>query len=252
MKRIKKIRGSALIIAMVLLATMVIMPSVARADKQTDKAVQTVIEKRLEDHGIKNVNVTVNDGAITLTGEVATIAEKMKAEKDARKVGEKYGIANNITVKPVKMSDQELLDKVVEMVKKNVFYSIYDWVTIGVTNGVVTLSGWVYEPWHKPLFLHQVQKVPGITEIQNNIQVLPVSLYDDQIRRQAARIIYDSDDFEPYSNIMNPPVHIIVDQGKVTLEGFVTSQYQKDLADNLITVNTNALQVMNNLQVVNK
>jgi osmotically-inducible protein OsmY len=252
MKRIKELRGSTLIVAMILLATIAIMPSIARADKQTDKAMQTVIEKRLEDHGIKNVKVMVNDGGITLTGEVATIAEKMKAEKDAKKIGDKYGITNDIKIKPMKMSDQELLDKVVEMIKKNVFYSIYDWVTIRASNGVVTLSGWVYEPWHKPLFLHQVQKVAGVTEIKNDIQVLPVSLYDDQIRRTAARIIYDTDQFEPYSNIMNPPIHIIVNQGKVTLEGFVTSQYQRDLADNLITVDTNALQVMNNLQVVNK
>ena len=252
MKRIKEFGGSALILAAVLLAATVIMPAAARADKQSDKAVQTVIEKRLEDHGIKNVKVMVSDGAITLTGEVATIYDKMKAEEYAGKVGEKYGIANNITIIPVKITDQELLDKVVEKINKNVFYSIYDWVTIRVENGIVTLSGWVYEPWHKPLYLHQVQKVPGVTEIQNDIQVLPVSLYDDQIRRRAARIIYDTDEFEPFSNIMTPPIHIIVDNGKVTLEGYVTSIYQKALADNLITVDTNAMQVINNLQVVNK
>lgn len=250
MKRINGIGRLAAFVVMTFFIATIFLPNTARADKRTDQAMQTIIEQRLQDHGLKNIQVTVNNGAIALTGSVATMDEKVKAENYARKVGENYTIADNITLIPLTMSDQELLDNVVEKIKKNVFYSIYDWVTINVNNGVVTLQGWVYEPWHKPLFEHQAEKVAGVTQVNNDIQVLPVSLFDDAIRRRAAAIIYGSSDFEPYSNVMNPPIHIIVDNSKVILEGFVTSKYQRDVADNLITVDTNALQVVNNLQII--
>jgi osmotically-inducible protein OsmY len=249
---LKTAMATAIIISMMLVA-IVPVTAMAQSDKKTDQAIQTLLEKRLDEHGLmknNDVTVTVKDGTIILSGTVATIADKMKVEKDAKKVGENYTIEDNLTLKTQNMTDQQLLDKVVEKVKRNVFYSIFDWVTIGVTNGVVTLNGWVYEPWHRSLFEHQVEKVVGVTKINNEIKILPVNLFDDQIRHRAAKLIYDNSDFEPYALVMNPPIHIIVNDGKVTLEGYVTSQYQRNMAEYLINLNTDALQITNNLQIV--
>jgi hyperosmotically inducible protein len=243
---------SALIIG---LAIVIIMPAMvgAASDKRTDQAIQTLLEKRLKDHGVlknNNLQVSVANDSIVIAGTVPTIADKMKAEKDAQKVEEHYTIVDKLTLQPLTLTDQQLLDKVVDKIKHNIFYSIFDWVTIGVTNGTVTLNGWVNEPWHKSLFQHQVEKVAGVTAINNNITILPVSIFDDEIRARAARLIYDNYDFEPFALAMNPSIHIIVDNGKVTLEGYVTSRYQQSMAEYLINLNTNALQITNNLQIV--
>ena len=229
------------------------VPVRAKTDKRTDQAIQTLLENRLKDHGIlknNNLQVSVADDSIVVTGMVTTIADKMKVEKDAQKIAENYTIIDRLTLQPLKLTDQQLLDQVVGKIKHNVFYSIFDWVTIGVTNGSVTLNGWVNEPWHRSLFEHQVEKVPGVTAIDNKITILPVSIFDDEIRARAAKLIYDNSDFEPYAMVMNPDIHIIVDDGKVTLEGYVTSRYQRNMAEYLINVDTNAMQIKNNLQIV--
>lgn len=228
-------------------------PVRAKSDKRTDQAIQTLLENRLKDHDIlknNNLQVSVANDSIIIAGMVPTIAAKMKAEKDARKIADNYTIIDRLTLQPLKLTDQQLLDQVVDKIKHNVFYSIFDWVTIGVTNGSVTLNGWVDDPWHRSLFEHQVEKVPGVTVIDNKITILPVSIFDDEIRARAAKLIYDNSDFEPYAMVMNPDIHIIVDDGKVTLEGYVTSRYQRNMAEYLINVDTNAMQIKNNLQIV--
>jgi hyperosmotically inducible protein len=252
----KSLKTKILVISALIfgLAIVLIMPAMVRAetDKGTNQAIQTLLEKRLKDHGVlknNNLQVSVANDSIVIAGTVPTIADKMKAEKDAQKVEEHYTIVDKLTLQPLTMTDQQLLDKVVEKIKQNVFYSIFDWVEIGVTNGTVTLNGWVNEPWHKSLFQHQVEKVAGVMVINNNITILPVSIFDDEIRARAARLIYDNYDFEPYALAMNPSIHIIVNNGKVTLEGYVTSRFQKTMAESLINMNTNAMQITNNLQI---
>jgi hyperosmotically inducible protein len=225
-------------------------PALAKTDPASQKDIQSALERQLAGQGIlkgNNLQVSVGDSTVTLTGTVSTLADKRKAENDVYKEG--YQVSDNLTVERGQLSDTELAARVSQKIEGNVFYSIFDWVTVQVNEGVVTLEGWVYEPWHKHDFQSFVERVPGVIQIVNDIQILPVSIYDDQIRRQAARIIYNDSVFEPYANAVQPPIHIIVNNGKVTLMGYVTSKFQKNWATNLLTTNTDAFQVVNDLQI---
>jgi osmotically-inducible protein OsmY len=250
-----KIRNFIFLCALITISASVIFHparTMAASDKQTDRAIRAVLEKRLQSHDIlknKNIQVSVANDTITLSGIVPTIADKMKAEEDAKRIGEDYTIVNNISIRQLNLTADQLLNKVVDKIHNNVFYSIFDWVTIDAENDTITLNGWVYDSWHRSLFEHQIEKVPGVIKINNDIQILPVSIYDDQIRSRAASLIYDNRYFEPYSNILNPPIHIIVDRGVVTLEGYVTTRGQKSMAETLIDVDTGALKIVNNLYV---
>ena len=79
----------------------------------------------------------------------------------------------------------------------------------------------------------RVAKLDGVTEVQNRIEVLPVSQYDDELRLRISRAIYGNSNFWRYASMVNPPIHIIVERGHVTLEGVVNSNVDRMLARSL-------------------
>jgi hyperosmotically inducible protein len=114
-------------------------------------------------------------------------------------------------------------------------YSIFDHVSGRVENGVVTLSGKVTMPYKKMDIARRAQQVAGVRELRNNIEVLPVSPYDEELRLRIARAIYGNSAFWQYGARANPPIHIVVDSGHVTLVGIVSSNVDRMLARSLAT-----------------
>jgi len=78
-----------------------------------------------------------------------------------------------------------------------------------------------------------VAKVDGVKGVNNKIEALPLSLFDSQLRYRIARAIYWNPDFQSYAALANPPIHIVVDRGRVTLTGVVNSEVDKLLAKSL-------------------
>ena len=74
-----------------------------------------------------------------------------------------------------------------------------------------------------------------MTRVVNQLEVLPVSIYDDELRYQIARAIYGNPSFWHYAAMANPPIHIIVDRGRVTLTGVVNSNVERMLARSIAT-----------------
>ena len=109
-------------------------------------------------------------------------------------------------------------------------FTIFDSVNAQIDNGVVTLTGKVTMPYKRDEIVRRVSSLRGIAEVHNRIEVLPVSQYDDQLRYQIARAIYGNPHFIGYGSMVNPPIHIIVDRGRVTLEGVVNSDVERMLA----------------------
>jgi hyperosmotically inducible periplasmic protein len=99
--------------------------------------------------------------------------------------------------------------------------------------GVVTLTGKVTMPYKRNDLEKRVARLDGVTEVQNQIEVLPVSQFDDDLRLRIARAIYGNSNFWSYASMVNPPIHIIVDRGHVTLEGVVNSNVDRMLARSL-------------------
>ena len=112
---------------------------------------------------------------------------------------------------------------------------------------MVTLEGKVTMPYKKNDIEKRVAKVDGVNRIVNKVAVLPVSTWDDELRYRIARAIYGNANFWNYAASANPPIHIVVDRGRVTLTGVVQSEVEKMLARSLVTQN-GVLSVTNKLQ----
>jgi hyperosmotically inducible periplasmic protein len=131
-------------------------------------------------------------------------------------------------------------------------YTIFDDIKFRVNQGQVVLEGAVTQPYKKSDLGKIVQQLPGITSITNDLKVLPLSSMDDRLRMQVARAIYRDPSLSTLAFQALPPIHIIVDNGHVTLEGIVNSDMQKQIAG--IRANSAGLSfgmVTNNLAVEN-
>jgi hyperosmotically inducible periplasmic protein len=126
-------------------------------------------------------------------------------------------------------------------------FTIFDSVNAQIENGIVVLTGKVTMPYKRTDIERRVTRLSGITEVQNRIEVLPVSQFDDELRYSIARAIYGSPHFVGYGTMVNPPIHIIVDRGRVTLEGVVNSNVERMLARSIAT-SFNAFEVKNELK----
>lgn len=231
-------------LALVLLAGLVSLASPARAD---DVAMKQKVEEHLRKAKLETqgeVDVDVNNGLVTLTGAVATVDAQRDAEKAALEVSRM--VDNRIKVLPEKRSDVEIRKAVREAVLRYVYYSVFDDVEFAVEDGAVLLRGSVYRPNRRTDIDNLVAKIPGVREVQNEIDVQPASFFDDQLRRELVRTIYGR--LSQYGNQPNPSIHIIVNRGTVTLTGYVNSRVDQALLG-VLARETLAFNVTNQVKV---
>jgi hyperosmotically inducible periplasmic protein len=112
-------------------------------------------------------------------------------------------------------------------------FTIFDSVNAEIEDGVVVLTGRVTMPYKRTDIEKRVAKLDSVTEVQNKIEVLPVSQYDDELRLRISRAIYGNSNFWRYATMANPPIHIIVERGHVTLQGVVNNNVDRMLARSL-------------------
>jgi hyperosmotically inducible periplasmic protein len=130
------------------------------------------------------------------------------------------------------------------------YYSIFDDLGFRVNGSTVTLVGKVTRPTLKSDAENVTKRVEGVTQVINQIQVLPLSDMDWQIRRATARAIYgDPQIGTRYGYQALPSIHIIVENGHVTLEGVVANTFDKNLIGIRANSVPNVFSVTNNLQV---
>lgn len=129
------------------------------------------------------------------------------------------------------------------------WYSVFDNLAYSVNNGEVTLYGQVVNPTLKSDAENAVKHIEGVEKVNNQIEVLPTSPMDDQIRRAEYRAIYSQDLLARYGIGNLQSIHIIVKNGHVTLEGFVDSQQEKDAATLYAKSVPNVFSVDNHLIV---
>ena len=115
--------------------------------------------------------------------------------------------------------------------------TIFDDINATVENGAVVLTGKVTMPFKKSDVEHRVAKIDGVRSVRNDITVLPVSPFDDSLRYRISRAIYSNPSFWNYASMANPPIHIIVEGGHVTLAGVVNSNVERMLAGSLAVGN---------------
>lgn len=143
--------------------------------------------------------------------------------------------------------DFQLFKDVARQIEQYVRYSVFDDVNVGVSQGVVTLTGKVTMPYKVKDIERRVAMVGGVRGVRNELRVLPVSLFDDELRYRIASAIYNNPAFWHYASMSNPPIHIIVEKGHVTLAGVVQNNVERTLARSL-ALSFNAFSVDSKLR----
>ena len=110
------------------------------------------------------------------------------------------------------------------------YYGVFDNLAYSINGNTVTLHGQVVRPSTKSDAARNVATVPGVAKVVNNIEVLPVSGFDDSIRIRTLRALQRTGSLYRYFVGSNPSLHIVVDRGHVTLTGVVSSKLDRQLA----------------------
>jgi hyperosmotically inducible protein len=132
------------------------------------------------------------------------------------------------------------------------YYGVFDNLEASLDGNTVVLGGQVVKPVTKTDAASRVAKIEGVEKVVNNIEVLPLSGIDNQLRRQEYRAIFRSPGLQRYSMGTNPSIHIIVENGHVTLVGIVDSETDKNLAGLRANTVAGVFSVTNNLRVETK
>jgi hyperosmotically inducible protein len=157
------------------------------------------------------------------------------------------GVAFAGQTAPAERKDLQVAKDIATSVQRYTQFTIFDDINASIKDGVVTLSGKVTMPYKRDDIEKRVAKIDGVRSVSDQITVLPVSKFDDELRYRIARSIYNNSNFWNYAVMPNPPIHIVVENGRVTLTGVVQSNVDRMLARSLAT-QFGALSVTNALK----
>ena len=129
------------------------------------------------------------------------------------------------------------------------YYGVFDNLAYKVDGSTVTLMGQVTRPTLKSDSERVVKGIEGVERVVNNIEVLPLSPNDDRLRLAVYRAIYGDTTLYRYGLQAVPPIHIIVKNGQVSLEGVVASEADKNVANIKASGVPGVFGVKNNLRV---
>ena len=129
------------------------------------------------------------------------------------------------------------------------YYGIFDNLAFRVDGTTVTLLGQVARPTLKADAANVTKSVEGVQTVNNEIEVLPVSPNDDRIRLAEYRAIYSQPTLNRYALQAVPPIHIIVKNGNVTLEGVVATAADRNVAGLMANGVSGVFSVTNSLRI---
>jgi osmotically-inducible protein OsmY len=221
-----------------------------RYDQQIQQEATKVLQSKDK---WKGITPSTEDAIVTLQGNAKLLIDKLDAGKKIDKIDHVQGIRNHVEVEG-NVPDQQLQKEIADKLR-------YDRVGLGSTfnafglnveNGVVTLQGDVRDYPARDSALSIVETTPGVKDVVDNINVLPTSPMDDDIRLRVARAIYGNPTLSRYGTDPQRPIRIIVDNGHVTLYGIVDSQADKTMAEMQAKSVPNVFSVDDKLMVAGK
>jgi osmotically-inducible protein OsmY len=230
MKNFMEVKRFAATLALVVLLSMTAMAANGRYDRQIQQEVSQKIHAAKQ---LQNVSSSVEDGIVTLTGTVGIYQDKLDAAKKVRKLANVSGVRNDIVVAGKTVPDgqlQQKLDKQLTYDRVGYYDNPFNYLALGVKDGVVTISGDTINDVAKDTALAIVARTPGVKDVVNNVNVLPVSRLDDSIRLRTESAIYGDSALGRYANDPANPIRIVVDNGHVTLYGTVETAMDKTIA----------------------
>lgn len=250
MKGILKTLASLLAVG-TLCATLVAQTgAAARYDQDIESRVAQQLTNKKE---FRNLQSSVDDGIVTLTGSVELYQQKLDAAKKVRKMDKVQGVRNLIAVSST-VPDAQLA---AQLDRKLYFDRIgygnqFNYMTASVQDGVATLSGETRTDVDRDSALWIAGNMPGVKEVVNDIRVAPVSNFDDDIRLAALRVIYRDPVLGRYASDPAAPIRIVVNNGKLSLYGTVENTMDKNVAGIRAGEIPGVFSVQNNLEVAKK
>jgi hyperosmotically inducible protein len=244
-----KKQGFAVTVALLVLLSMSAMAATGRYDQQIQ---QTVSQKIHNAKQLQNVNSSVEDGIVTLTGTVGLYQDKLDAAKKVKKLANVTGVRNDIAVAGENVPDGQLQQKLAKKLaydRVGYYDNAFNYLALGVKDGVVTLNGDTVTDVAKDSALAIVARMPGVKDVVSQVSVLPVSIFDDSLRARTARAIYRDSVLGRYATDPVDPIRIVVDNGHVTLYGTVQSAMDKTIAGMRANAVPGAFSVENKLVV---
>jgi osmotically-inducible protein OsmY len=236
---------------MFLIAAALVVPAVFA---QNDSETQAAVQKALGSSRFKGVQASVQNGVATLTGTVDLVATKINADQKVHHVKGVTAVRNDVEVAGAEISDQQLQQKLQKAITYDLWGNVpiqFQAITVQVQNGVATVGGHAAGPVAAADAIAVVANTKGVKDVMDNIQVDPLSDFDDRIRAQEFRAIYGYPLLNQFAIDPEKPIRIQVANGHVTLYGTVDNQSQKNAAGIQANTVPGVFSVTNQLQVAN-
>lgn len=237
-----------------LLLGLVVLPAFGEKHASTTQIVASIQDRlyhaRVFEHG--QVQVSFVDDVATLSGNVDSLGVKLDAERAARKVDDVVRVVDNINVHAEDVTARQIGEQARKAIVTYYAYGIFDNVALAVQGDKLVVEGQVSQPYKKEDIGNFLAHIKGVAQLENNLEVLPLSSYDDSLRISIARAIFNDPYFVQYANQAVPPIHIIVKNGNVTLEGVVNSELDRAKAENDARFAATFFALTNNLRVEGK
>jgi len=225
----------------------------ASSSQSADAAMAAAVKKALSGQSdLRRLAVTASGSEVTLTGRVPTLWHKQDAIKRALKVQGVKNVVSQIEL-PKPESDLDLVFRLGPTLDRYPYYTMFDYVDALIKNGVVTLTGSVTPDMKKAEDIAaEMARVRGVQEINNQIETLPPSKGDSDIRAALYSRIFDNEHFIGLENQKIPPFHIVVKNGSVTLYGRVQGEIEYRELEQIAKFTSGVQRVTNNLTTVAK
>jgi osmotically-inducible protein OsmY len=238
-----------LLLAGALTTGLVAQSAASRNDQPIQQKVTQVMAEKSQ---FKEVRASVEDGIVTLNGTVPLYQDKLDAARKAHKIANVQGVKNLLTVAGNSVPDTQLQEKLSKkLAYERVGYpdNAFNYFTLKVQDGVVTLGGEAYNPVAKDMALATIQRTAGVKDVEDQVKVARVSIVDDDVRAKAAQVIYRDPVLGKYATDPARPIRIVVDGGHIRLYGVVDSAMDKQVAGMRVGSVPGAFSVQNNLTV---
>ncbi|HVH27872.1 MAG TPA: BON domain-containing protein [Vicinamibacterales bacterium] len=226
------------------------LPWRADAAQAGDSAVVAAVKRALSNNSdLRRLTVTAADGDITLSGRVPTLWLKQDAIKRTLKVQGVKNVLSEMEL-PRLESDQNLAFYIGQAVDAYRYQTIFDYLDAVILKGVVTLKGAVTGERNKAdEIAEQVSRVRGVQDIKNEIVTLPPSQGDDQIRASLYSRLESSIHFQDIITVKNPPFRLTVQNGVITLNGWVQGEVEYRELEQIARFTPGVLRVTNSLRM---
>jgi len=231
-----------------LLVILALTSWVSAADTDRDAAIRAALEEKLDSKDLRGLSIEVREGVVTLTGQSRSVWAKTRAVELSMETEGVAAVEDRTEIARGE-SDQKVAEEVAKAVNRYSYFTIYDDVILQIENGAVTLQGRVTMPFKSEEIGTRVSKVFGVSSVDNRIETLPVNIGDQKLRAALLYRIYGDSMFREYASRVNPPIHIVVERGRVALTGAVRSEVEKRKAEHIARSTFGVFAVENRLHV---